>query len=82
MAILGNFETTMIQKQSMVILVNFKENYDTTTTTIQCALTSVQFNLVNDLVCVKSKNPDIQESLIRTHQNCGKRTNYRNIQKS
>ena len=32
MAILGNFETTMIQKQFMVILVNYKENYDTTTT--------------------------------------------------
>ena len=46
MAILGNFETTMIQKQSMVILVNYKENYDTTTTTIQWVLTSVQFNLV------------------------------------
>ena len=46
MAILGNFETTMTQKQSMVILVNYKENYDTTTTTIQWVLTSVQFNLV------------------------------------
>ena len=44
--ILGNFETTMIQKQSKVILVNYKENYDTTTTTIQWVLTSVQFNLV------------------------------------
>ena len=33
MAILGNFKTTMIQKQSMVILVNFKDNYDTMTTT-------------------------------------------------
>ena len=33
MTILGNFETTMIQKQSMVILVNYKDNYDTTTTT-------------------------------------------------
>ena len=31
MAILGNFETTMVQKQSMVILVNYKENYDTKT---------------------------------------------------
>ena len=29
MAILGNFETTTIQKQSKVILVNYKENYDT-----------------------------------------------------
>ena len=46
MAILGNFETTMIQKQSMVILVNYKENYDTTTTTIQWVLTPVQFNLI------------------------------------
>ena len=33
MVILGNFETTMIQKQSMAILVNYKYNYDTTTTT-------------------------------------------------
>ena len=48
MAILGNFETTMIQKQSMVILLNFKENYDTRTTTIQWVLTSVQFNLVKN----------------------------------
>ena len=31
MAILGNFETTMIQKQFKVILINYKENYDTTT---------------------------------------------------
>ena len=46
MAILGNFETTMIQKQFKVILINYKENYDTTTTTIQWVLTSVQFNLV------------------------------------
>ena len=33
MAILGNFWTTMKQKQSMVIFVNYKDNYDTTTTT-------------------------------------------------
>ena len=46
MAILGNFERTIMQKQSMVILVNYKENYDTTTTTIQWVLTPVQFNLV------------------------------------
>ena len=26
---LDNFETTLIQKQSMAILVNYKENYDT-----------------------------------------------------
>ena len=32
MAILGNFETTMKQKQCMVILVNYKDKYDTTTT--------------------------------------------------
>ena len=32
MAILGTFSTTMKPKQSMVILVNFKDNYDTTTT--------------------------------------------------
>ena len=50
MAILGNFDTTMIQKQSMVILVNYKENYDTTTTTIQWVLTSVQFNLVVNII--------------------------------
>ena len=31
MAILGNFEITMMQKQSMVILVNYKDNYDTAT---------------------------------------------------
>ena len=30
MAIFGNFETTVIQKQSIVILVNYKENYDST----------------------------------------------------
>ena len=30
----------------MAILVNYKENYDTTTTTIKWVLTSVQFNLV------------------------------------
>ena len=47
MAILGNFETTMIQKQSIFILVNYKENYDTT---IQWVLSSVQFNLV-DVYC-------------------------------
>ena len=41
----------MIQKQSKVILVNYKENYDTTTTTIQWVLTSVQLNLV----CVLSQ---------------------------
>ena len=33
MAILGNFWTTMKQKQSMVIFVNYKDKYDTTTTT-------------------------------------------------
>ena len=33
MAILGNFETTMIQKQSMVILVSYKDNFDTKTIT-------------------------------------------------
>ena len=33
MAILGNFWTTMKQKQSMVIFVNYKDNYDTTRTT-------------------------------------------------
>ena len=33
MAILGNFETTMIQKQSMAIIVNYKDKHDTTTTT-------------------------------------------------
>ena len=55
MAILDNFETTMIQKQSMVILVNYKENYYTTATTIQWVLTSVQFNLVVfDIVIFKS----------------------------
>ena len=32
-AILGNFETTMIKKQSLIILVNYKDNYDKTTTT-------------------------------------------------
>ena len=46
MEILGYFETTMIQKQFKVILINYKENYDTTTKTIQWVLTSVQFNLV------------------------------------
>ena len=48
MAILGNFETTMIQKQSMVILVNYKDNYYTAQQqqTNQWVLTSVQFNLV------------------------------------
>ena len=50
MAILGNFETTVIQKQSTVILVNYTENYDTTTTTIQWVLTSVQFNLVGYII--------------------------------
>ena len=55
MTILVNFETSMIQKQSMVILVNYKENYYTTTTTIQWVLTSVQFNLVVfDIVIFKS----------------------------
>ena len=34
------------QKQSVVIFINYKENYETTTTTIQWVLTSVQFNLV------------------------------------
>ena len=33
MAILDNFETTRIQKRSMVILVNYEDNYDTATTT-------------------------------------------------
>ena len=32
MEILGNFEITLIQKQSIVILVNYKDNYDTATT--------------------------------------------------
>ena len=32
MAILVNFETNMIQKQSMVILVNYKDNCDKATT--------------------------------------------------
>ena len=32
MVTLGNFEITMMQKQSMVILVNYKDNYDTVTT--------------------------------------------------
>ena len=31
----------------MFISVNYKDNYDTTSTTIQWVLTSVQFNLVN-----------------------------------
>ena len=33
MAIFGNFETTTLQKQFMAILDNYKENYDTGTTT-------------------------------------------------
>ena len=40
--LLNNYDT----EKSMVILINYKENYDTTTTTIQWVLTSVQFNLV------------------------------------
>ena len=50
MAILGNFETTMIQKQFKVILINYKENYDTSTTTIQWVLTSVQSCLLFESV--------------------------------
>ena len=33
MAILVNFDTIMTEKQSMVILVNYEDNYNTTTTT-------------------------------------------------
>ena len=44
MAILGNFWTTMKQKQSMVIFVNYKDNYDTTTTTTT-ANKSMSFDL-------------------------------------
>ena len=42
MAILGNSWTTMKQKQPMVIFVNYKDNYDTTTTT---ANKSIGFDL-------------------------------------
>ena len=61
MAIWGNFETTVIQKQSMNILVNYKEKYDTTTT-IQRVLTSVQFNFVG-ICCLDKYHPDIMESV-------------------
>ena len=33
MAIFGNFGTTLKQKQSMIIFVNYKDNYDTTAAT-------------------------------------------------
>ena len=48
MTILGNIQTTMIQRQSMVILVNQKENYDTAQQqqTNLWVLILVEFNLV------------------------------------
>ena len=52
MAILVNFETTMIKKQSMVILVNYKDNYDTTTTT---ANKSMGFDLSAIQSCFRLK---------------------------
>ena len=42
MAIIGNFETPTKQKQSMVILVNYKNKYDITITT---ANKSIGFDL-------------------------------------
>ena len=54
----------------MAILVNYKENYDTTTTTIQWGLTSVQFNLVCFLDAIASLQvPYIQVThYVRTSQ--------------
>ena len=58
------FETTMIQKQSMVILVNYEENYDTTTTTT--VENSMCFDLSAIQSCLVYRTIGQQKPLIRS----------------